>query len=66
MWRDIGLGDWLFDFDVQEETERFAPAVLAMANDREAARTKAAKARSFVEQRQLQTMRELERHLKPF
>jgi hypothetical protein len=56
MWRDIGLGDWLFDFDMAEERKNFAPAVLALATDPVTARAKAAKARAFVEQRQRETM----------
>lgn len=56
MWRDIGLGDWLFDFDAEEEIKRFVPAVLAMVNDPAAAKAKVAKARAFVEQRQRETM----------
>ncbi|HSH96293.1 MAG TPA: polysaccharide pyruvyl transferase family protein [Roseimicrobium sp.] len=56
MWRDIGLGDWLFDLDKEEELRRVAPAVLAMAKDPAAARAKAAKAREFVQQRQKATM----------
>jgi polysaccharide pyruvyl transferase WcaK-like protein len=56
MWRDIGLGDWLFDLDVEEEIPRIVPTVLAMAKDPAAAKAKAAKARAFVEQRQRETM----------
>jgi hypothetical protein len=56
MWRDIGLGDWLFDFDVEGEIPKLMPAVLAMARDPAAARAKAAKARAFVERRQRETM----------
>jgi len=48
MWRDIGLGDWLFDFDKAEDRARLVPAVLAMAKDPAAAKAKAAKAREFV------------------
>lgn len=48
MWRDIGLGDWLFDFDKEEERAKLVPAVLAMAKDPAAAKAKAAKAREFV------------------
>ncbi len=48
MWRDIGLGDWLFDFDKEEERAKLVPAVLAMAKDPAAAKTKAAKGREFV------------------
>lgn len=63
MWRDIGLGDWLFDFDQAEERQRLAPAVLAMAKHPEAAKAKVAKARAFVEQRQRETMAVVRRSL---
>jgi polysaccharide pyruvyl transferase WcaK-like protein len=56
MWRDIGLGDWLFDFDQETEIARYVPAVLAMAKNPAAAKAKAAKARRFVEQRQRATL----------
>ena len=56
MWRDIGLGDWLFDFDKEDERAKLLPAVLAMAKDPVAAKAKAVKARAFVEQRQRETM----------
>lgn len=56
MWRDIGLGDWLFDLDQEEEHKGIVPAVLAMAKDPAAAKAKAAQARRFVEQRQRETM----------
>jgi polysaccharide pyruvyl transferase WcaK-like protein len=59
MWRDIGLGDWLFDFDSEEARGRLVPAVLAMARDPDAAKAKIAKPRAFVEQRQRRTMQEL-------
>ena len=48
MWRDIGLGDWLFDFDKEEDRAKLVPAVLAMAKDPTAAKAKAAKGREFV------------------
>jgi len=64
MWRDIGLGDWLFDLDLEEEIPRIAPTVLAMAKDPVAAKQKAANARAFVQQRQRETMAILERSLK--
>lgn len=52
MWRDIGLGEWLFDMDKPEEVGRLVPTVLAMAGDPAAAKAKAAKARALVEKRQ--------------
>ncbi|MFB9294694.1 polysaccharide pyruvyl transferase family protein [Persicitalea jodogahamensis] len=59
MWRDIGLNEWLFDFDNEADIARYVPAVLAMAQNPEAARKKAAKGRKFVEQRQKETMKML-------
>ena len=56
MWRDIGLGDWLFDLDKPEELSRVAATALAIAKNPEAAKAKAAKARDFVHQRQRDTM----------
>jgi hypothetical protein len=56
MWNDIGLGDWLFDFDKEEDLARLPDVVLEMAKDPEAARTKATEAREFVEKRQRETM----------
>ena len=63
MWRDIGLGDWLFDMDVPEEVARIVPTVLAMAKDPAAAKAKAAKALDFVHQRQRETMGVLKQSL---
>jgi hypothetical protein len=56
MWRDIGLGDWLFDLDNEADIARIVPAVLAMARDPAAAKAKAAKARALVAQRQRETI----------
>src|SRR5206468_149699 len=47
MWRDIGLGDWLFDMDEDADVAKVVPAVLALARDPAAAREKAARAREF-------------------
>lgn len=63
MWRDIGLGDWLFDLDKPEDHDRIVPTVLAMATDPDAAHAKAAAARAFVEKRQRETMTEVKKHL---
>lgn len=59
MWEDIGLGDWLFTTDNEDELSGIVPAVLEMAKNPEAARKKAAKARAFVEKRQKETMDQL-------
>jgi hypothetical protein len=63
MWRDIGLGDWLFDFDKEDEVKRLVPAVLAMAMDPAAAMAKAAKARRLVMGKFAASMAVLKRHL---
>ena len=63
MWRDIGLGEWLFDLDKDEELARVAQTVLAMAKDPAAAKAKAAKAREFVQQRQREMAETLRKQL---
>lgn len=63
MWRDIGLGDWLFDHDLPDDQARIVPAVLAMAHNADAAKAKAALARAYVEQRQRETMDVLRQQL---
>jgi hypothetical protein len=63
MWRTIGLGDWLFNLDMEADKKKVAPAVLALAKDPAAARAKAAKARAVVERYQRDTMGVLARHL---
>jgi len=61
MWRDIGLDDWLFDFDNEEESKAMPAALLAMAKDLTAAKAEAAKGRTFVEQRQREMIAVLRR-----
>lgn len=56
MWRDIGLGDWLFDLDNEADLPKVAPAVLALAQDPAAAKARAALGRAQVEKRQRETM----------
>ena len=63
MWRDIGLGDWLFDMDTPTDVAGIVPAVLAMAKDPKGAKMNVAKARKFVEQRQRETMGVLKKHV---
>ena len=63
MWRDIGLGDWLFDLDSEDDRKRVVPAVLSMAKDLQGANAKAEQARRFVEQRQQETMAVLKKQL---
>lgn len=63
MWRDIGLDDWLFDLDNEDEVRRVVPAVLQMAGNPQAAKAKAEKARAIVRQRQARMMELVERNL---
>jgi polysaccharide pyruvyl transferase WcaK-like protein len=56
MWRDIGLGDWLFDLDKEKDIERIPRAVLGMAKDFDAAKEKTDRARQFVLRQQKETM----------
>jgi polysaccharide pyruvyl transferase WcaK-like protein len=65
MWRDIGLSEWLFDLDDEAQLAKVGPAVLAIAKDPQAARQLAARGRSYVEQRQRETMQHLRRELGP-
>ncbi|MEZ6113795.1 MAG: polysaccharide pyruvyl transferase family protein [Pirellulaceae bacterium] len=63
MWRDIGLGEWLFDLDKPEDHERIVPAVLALAKDPAGAKAKAEEARDFVQKRQRETILKLSEYL---
>ncbi len=63
MWRDIGLGEWLFNLDEANEIPGIVPAVLALAKDPAAAKAKAMKARACVLQRQRETMQTLSKSL---
>jgi len=63
MWQDIGLGEWLFDLDREEQLTGIVPAVLAIAKDPIQAKAKAEKARSFVVRRQALMMAQLKKNL---
>lgn len=56
MWRDIGLGEWLFDMDNEADIPKILPAALAMAKDPAAAKQLAKKGQQFVEDKQRETM----------
>lgn len=56
MWKDIGLENWLFDFDSEEDVARLVPAVLELAKDPKGAKARAAEARTFVEKCQAEAM----------
>ncbi len=63
MWRDIGLGDWLFDFDDEAEVKRLVPALLEMVKNPVASKQKVAKAQEFVRKRQQETMQVVRKEL---
>jgi polysaccharide pyruvyl transferase WcaK-like protein len=63
MWRDIGLGEWLFNFDEEADVAKMPGAVLAMAKDPAGSRAKAAKARAFVQERYAHAMSVLKQAL---
>lgn len=63
MWRDIGLGEWLFNFDDEAESARLVPAVLDLARDPQAAKAKAIAARDRVRDRQRQMVNTLKKKL---
>jgi hypothetical protein len=63
MWKDIGLGEWLFDLDDEMQLPGIVPAVLAMAKDRAAALAKVGKAQAIVQARQAAAMATLRKVL---
>ncbi|MEZ5299986.1 MAG: polysaccharide pyruvyl transferase family protein [Verrucomicrobiales bacterium] len=63
MWRDIGLGDWLFDHDKDEPAQKLTPAALALASDHAAAKEKALAARDRVRALQKAMIAEVANHL---
>lgn len=56
MWRDIGLGDWLFDLDEEVDPAKLAAIVVGFAQDPKAAKAKVETAAAFVRQKQNETM----------
>jgi hypothetical protein len=56
MWRDIGLDEWLFDFDNEDEIKKLVPTVLALAQNPAAAKATAKVARERVMNRFRETM----------
>lgn len=63
MWKDIGLGEWLFDHDLDEAEKGLTPAVLSIANDQAAARFKALKAKAVADDRMKHMMEVLRAEL---
>ncbi len=63
MWRDIGLNEWLFDLDKEEELQNVATTVLAMAKDPVGSKAKAEKARDVVMSKFAASMAVVKSHL---
>lgn len=63
MWKDIGLGEWLFDLDDEPQLARIVPAVVAMARDPAAAQAKVARARRIVGERHAAALTQVDRSL---
>jgi hypothetical protein len=59
MWKDIGLGDWLFDFDQPQDLEKLTPTVLSLVREPDKAREKAAQAQALVDNRQREMVQQL-------
>jgi polysaccharide pyruvyl transferase WcaK-like protein len=59
MWKDIGLDEWLFNFDNAEERNSLPDAVIKMALDPEGSLRKAAEAKRIVMNHQKSTMAHL-------
>lgn len=63
MWRDIGLGDWLFTMDDREQVRRIPETVVSLVKDPEAAAARARAARGIVLARQREQFATLKREL---
>lgn len=56
MWRDVGLGEWLFDLDTPEDVARITPAVLDMIENPAKSRARVKKAMKLVDRLFKKTM----------
>lgn len=63
MWQDIGLGEWLFDLDQEEDRKRIVPAVCQLALHPEEARDKARTAKARVDIHYQEMVRTLKQEL---
>ncbi len=63
MWKDIGLADWLFDFDQPEQVARLTETVLSLVQNPEAAQAKVRSAQNIVQARQEATLNVLKKNL---
>jgi hypothetical protein len=63
MWRDIGLNEWLFDFDQPDQVARLTDTVLSLIREPEAAQAKVKAAQAIVHKRQRETMAVVQKSL---
>ncbi|MFV0446789.1 MAG: polysaccharide pyruvyl transferase family protein [Planctomycetaceae bacterium] len=63
MWRDIGLDDWLFDFDDAQRMQDYVPTVLKMVTDRKTSAKLVTQAQQIVHTFQRSTMKRLQQSL---
>jgi polysaccharide pyruvyl transferase WcaK-like protein len=63
MWRDIGLDNWVFDLDDEEQVRNVAPAVIEIVRQPKQARETARRAQEIVLARQKATMAVLRNQL---
>jgi hypothetical protein len=63
MWRDVGLGEWLFDLDEESDGTRITAALLAIAREPASARARVEQAMEFVRRRQRETMAVMAKNL---
>lgn len=63
MWRDIGLGEWLFNHDHDEAQKGLTAAVLEIAKNPAAAKAKVEKARALVQEKQRMMVETLKKTL---
>ncbi|WP_435171335.1 polysaccharide pyruvyl transferase family protein [Paenibacillus glycanilyticus] len=61
MWQDIGLDEWLFDLDLEQDKKRIIPAVLQLAMNGESAKHAAAQAQQRVQALQREMVNTLKR-----
>lgn len=63
MWRDVGLGDWLFDLDTPADVAGITPAVLDMIQNPKKAQQKVKKAKQLVDDLFKKTMGVLKKNV---
>lgn len=63
MWKDIGLGEWLFNLDVEDEVLSIPYAVRRMLTESEKSLRMAASAMGFVEEKYKEMSAKLQRYI---